>query len=58
MTKKKGGLCFHCDEKFVPGHDCRKKKLFVILGEGTKVTEDCNEKLVVIWEDENYVENT
>lgn len=31
--KKKKGLCFHCDEKFTPGHACKKKKLYVILVE-------------------------
>lgn len=33
--KKKKGLCFHCDEKFVPGHNCRKKKLFIIIEDTT-----------------------
>ncbi|GKV34701.1 hypothetical protein SLEP1_g43051 [Rubroshorea leprosula] len=28
--KKAKGLCFWCDEKFVPGHRCHQKKLFNI----------------------------
>lgn len=26
--KKKKGIYFHCDEKFKPGHDCRKNFFF------------------------------
>lgn len=28
VDRKKKGLCFHCDDKFTPGHKC--KKLFSI----------------------------
>lgn len=55
--KKKKGLCFHCNEKFTPGHDCRKKKLFVIMGDESEATEDTSEDLAVIWEADNVVEN-
>ncbi|XP_065866587.1 cation/H(+) antiporter 2-like [Euphorbia lathyris] len=29
------GLCYYCDEKFVPGHRCKRPQLFMI--------EDCNQ---------------
>ena len=29
------GLCFWCDEKYVPGHNCRNKQLYVL-----EVSED------------------
>ncbi|KAJ8762999.1 hypothetical protein K2173_023204 [Erythroxylum novogranatense] len=33
--RRERGLCFYCDEKFVPGHRCTRPQLFMI--------EDCNE---------------
>ncbi|KAJ8751836.1 hypothetical protein K2173_026032 [Erythroxylum novogranatense] len=33
--RREKGLCFYCDEKFVPGHRCVRPQLFMI--------EDCNE---------------
>jgi hypothetical protein len=30
QDRQSQGLCFNCDERFVPGHHC--KKLFVIEG--------------------------
>lgn len=48
--KKKRGLCFHCDEKFTPGHDCRKKRLYIIMD---NQAEEENEEFVVIWENDN-----
>lgn len=31
LNKKKAkGLCFHCDEKFTPGHKCQKKQVFML----------------------------
>ncbi|KAJ0444869.1 hypothetical protein HanIR_Chr16g0836501 [Helianthus annuus] len=37
--KKSKGECFWCTEKFVPGHKCKKKQLFVINVEGDEETE-------------------
>lgn len=51
--KRNKGLCFHSDEKFVPGHNCRKKKLYVIFNDESD--EDCEEKtdeLAIIWEED------
>lgn len=31
MDKKKAkNLCFWCDERFTPGHRCKKKQLYVL----------------------------
>lgn len=32
-ARKEKGLCFNCDEKFVRGHRCQRKQLFLIIGE-------------------------
>ncbi|KAL8135097.1 hypothetical protein AgCh_009933 [Apium graveolens] len=48
--KKKKGLCFHFDEKYAPGHEC-KKKLYVILEEENG--ENCiDEELDALLEEE------
>lgn len=49
--KKKLGLCFHCDQKYVPGHDCRKKKLFMIMEEGSAPDEVSEEDIPIMWEE-------
>lgn len=52
--RKAKGLCFHCDKKFEPGHDCRKKKIFIMMGEEKEedsATE--SEELAVIWEEDD-----
>lgn len=55
--KKRRGICFHCDEKFIPGHDCKKKKLYLIMEE--RDDSECkNEELTVIWEADSVVEET
>ena len=30
--RRKKGLCFNCDEKFQPGHQCKLAKLFLLEG--------------------------
>lgn len=40
--KRQKGLCFWCDEKFVPGHRCYKRQLYMLTIEG-----DANEDLEV-----------
>lgn len=52
--KKSKGLCFHCDEKYIPGHDCKKKKLFLMLDGQQDVKKDGgeDEELAIIWQDE------
>ncbi|KAF7154148.1 hypothetical protein RHSIM_Rhsim01G0093400 [Rhododendron simsii] len=32
-AKRAKGLCFNCDERFVKGHRCQKKQLYVIIGD-------------------------
>lgn len=50
--KRRNGLYFNCDEKFVPGHNCRKKKLYVILDDDQgEESEDKTEELAIIWEE-------
>lgn len=51
--RKQKGLCFHCDQKFEPGHNCRKKNLYIIMNaENTSPAQDTKE-LALIWEDDN-----
>lgn len=49
--RKAKGLCFHCDMKFEPGHNCRKKKIFVMMGNECE-DSPINKELAIIWEDE------
>lgn len=49
--RKAKGLCFHCDMKYEPGHNCRKKKIFVMMGEEHEDSY-INEELAIIWDDE------
>lgn len=49
--RKQKGLCFHCDQKFEPGHDCRKKKLYLLMGDNSSNC-DPDEELALIWEAE------
>ena len=30
--RRRKGLCFNCDEKFQPGHQCKSTKLFLLEG--------------------------
>lgn len=30
--RRRKGLCFNCDEKFQPGHQCKSAKLFLLEG--------------------------
>ena len=36
----KKGLCYYCDEKYVPGHKCREQKLFHIDASTSSSYED------------------
>lgn len=63
LTEKKlKGLCYHCEKKYEPGHDCKKKKLYVMLGEDKQVSEEDGEGVEIVWEgveaekEENQVE--
>ncbi|KAL8107546.1 hypothetical protein AgCh_024096 [Apium graveolens] len=50
--RKQQGLCFYCDQNFEPGHNCRKKKLFIIMNEGTHGTSNLDEEGIAIsWEE-------
>ena len=30
--RRRKGLCFNCNEKFQPGHQCKSAKLFLLKG--------------------------
>lgn len=32
-ARRAKGLCFNCDERFIKGHRCQKKQLYVITGD-------------------------
>lgn len=42
QTQRAKGLCFNCDEKFVPGHRCAKPQLLLLDG-GFDIDEDDDE---------------
>lgn len=46
--KRQKGLCYHCDNKYEPGHNCRKKKLFVMLGDEECPGESTDEELAIV----------
>ena len=54
-SKRAKGLCFHCDEKFSPGHRCKDRKLQVLIvcDEDEDVAEeeelDGAEKSIITW---------
>lgn len=51
------GLCIHCDEKYVPGHNCRNKQLFMFTTDDeTGNSESDAGALFIIWEEANSVE--
>lgn len=52
--KKQKWLCFYCDQKFEPGHNCRKKKLFVIMNEDNETSNLEDEEIAIIWEGEEH----
>lgn len=54
--KKQKGLCFHCDQKYEPGHDCRKKKLYMILDEDSPFDDSAKEDMTIEWEDNCHEE--
>lgn len=51
--KRQKGLCYHCDQKYEPGHDCRKKKLYVMIADEQTHDGPTEEELAIIWEGNN-----
>lgn len=53
--KKSKGLCFHCDEKYVPRHVCKKNKLFLMPDDHQYKDQGMMEgdKLAIMWQEEN-----
>lgn len=48
-ARKEKGLCFNCDEKFVRGHRCQRKQLFLIIGEEEEeeeISPDISEMII------------
>lgn len=39
VHERRQGLCFHCDEKFTPGHVC-KARLYLLYGEADGILEE------------------
>ncbi|XP_073260170.1 uncharacterized protein [Populus alba] len=44
--RREKGLCFYCDEKFIPGHRCQRPQLFMIE-DSTPADTDTNEDCTV-----------
>ncbi|KAJ8751592.1 hypothetical protein K2173_016841 [Erythroxylum novogranatense] len=42
--RREKGLCFYCDEKFVPGHKCNNPQLFMIEEDGSALYEEESEE--------------
>lgn len=41
MKRKRSlGLCFSCDERYTPGHHCKKSQLLLMKGEDDEDDED------------------
>jgi hypothetical protein len=38
--QREKGLCYYCDEKFVPGHRCQRPQLFMIWDSPNISSED------------------
>ncbi|XP_074327173.1 uncharacterized protein LOC141665091 [Apium graveolens] len=50
--KRQKGLYYHCDKKYEPEHDCRKK-MYVMIGDEEVEAVQNDEELAIVWE--NYV---
>ena len=49
--RRKKGLCFYCDEKFVLGHRCQRPQLFMIEDSRpieTDTSEDCTVDIGIV----------
>ena len=51
------GLCFWCDEKYVPGHNCRKKQVYVLEVNDEAEGEENEDMEVLEEEGENIEDN-
>lgn len=38
--KRSLGLCFSCDERYSPGHKCKRSQLLLMVGEDVEEEED------------------
>lgn len=52
-TKRKKGLCFNCDEKFVPGHKCKPPVFLCLMAES-----DENDIETVVEEETTCIDTT
>ncbi|KAF5476973.1 hypothetical protein F2P56_003657 [Juglans regia] len=49
--KRKKGLCYHCDEKWNPNHNCKKSKVYLLQGiEEVEAIEEGEEEIALIAE--------
>ncbi|XP_035551066.1 uncharacterized protein LOC109020622 [Juglans regia] len=47
--KRKKGLCYHCDEKCNPNHNCKKAKVYLLQGVGElEATEETAEEITMV----------
>jgi hypothetical protein len=49
QLRRSKGLCFNCDERFVPGHRCKNPQLLLLIADGGDPTQnlDSNEILML-----------
>lgn len=52
QLRKERGLCYRCDDKWNPGHKCRKKELSVLL-----IGEDDDDVMVEMVVEHNAIEH-
>ncbi|KAK4406334.1 hypothetical protein Sango_0639900 [Sesamum angolense] len=48
QARRVTGLCFNCDERFVPGHRCKSKQFFLLLADD-EVEPECPSSLAPCW---------
>ncbi|KAF5450138.1 hypothetical protein F2P56_030513 [Juglans regia] len=47
--KRKKGLCYHCDEKWNPNHNCKKAKVYLLQGvRELEATEETTEEITMV----------
>lgn len=56
-NKGRRGLCYNCDEKFVPGHQCKAQQIFVLKLDDEEESVD-EEVGAETKEELDYVEET
>lgn len=47
QARKEKGLCFKCDEVYKPGHRCKFKQIYMIIGDD-EWEDKCKEELITV----------